>query len=181
MESVNPLKTLNFPGFRARAQPAMRFRVRFWAEKLILVIINQFIPIKARMNTATLHFPSVQLSIARFLGDPGQFNRPELPVDRFSCAQKHFFINTNNVKGYLLQQRESHCCLEPPRHGLQKNSVFRPKMAIFRLRCRGSNVVRMCSYFKHFLLGPICFVLDPAIVEIRKKQSDRSTLIYIHS
>ena len=129
------------------------------------------------MNAATLHFPTVQLSIVRFSGDPAQFNRPGLPVDRFSCAQKRFFINTNNVKGYLLQQHESHCCLEAPRYGLQKNSVFRPKMAIFRLRGRGSNVVQMCSYFIHFLLGPISFVLDPAIVEIRKKMFDRSALV----
>ena len=36
MESVNPLKTLNFPGFRARARPRMDFLIIF----MILVIVS---------------------------------------------------------------------------------------------------------------------------------------------
>jgi hypothetical protein len=99
--------------------------VFFWAEKLILVIIHQFLPRKATKNIITLHVSSIQLSIARFLGDPAYFNRPiGLPVDRFSIVKKHFFINTNNVKSFLLQQRGSHCCLKPLKSGLQKKQRF---------------------------------------------------------
>jgi hypothetical protein len=39
-----PLKTRNLPGFHAQAWPGMQLQVIFWAEKLILVIIFQFLP-----------------------------------------------------------------------------------------------------------------------------------------
>jgi hypothetical protein len=102
MESEKPSKTQNAPGFHARAGPGMATPPRsfFWAEKLILVIINQFLLRKATKNIISLHVSSIQLSIARFLGDPAHLNRPGLTVDRFSIVKKHIFINTNNVKGF---------------------------------------------------------------------------------
>jgi hypothetical protein len=48
----------------------MEFFVIFWAEKLILGIIYQFLPGKAKINICTLRFSTIQLSIVRFLGDP---------------------------------------------------------------------------------------------------------------
>jgi accessory gene regulator protein AgrB len=83
----------------------MAVPVIFWAEKLILVINYQFTPRKANINNYMLHLSSIQLSIAIFIGEPADFNRPGLPVDRFSNAQKHFFIKTSNVKGFYLQRR----------------------------------------------------------------------------
>jgi hypothetical protein len=97
----------------------------FVAYKLNLVVIHQFLLRKAKISIFKLHVSSIQLSIARFLSDdPAHFNRPELPVDQFSTAKKHFFIN---VKGFLLQQHGTHYCLKPLKNGLQKNSVFRPR------------------------------------------------------
>jgi hypothetical protein len=69
-----------------------------------LVIIYLFQPRKFKINIYTLLVSSVQLSLARFLGDPAHFNGPGLPVDRFSIGKKHFFMNTNNVRGFFLQQ-----------------------------------------------------------------------------
>jgi hypothetical protein len=45
-------------------------------------------------------------------------------------------------------------------------------MAIFKGPVPGSNVVKMSSNFIYFLLRPKPFVLDPAVVEIRKKLTD---------
>jgi hypothetical protein len=114
----NPLKTPYLSRFYARTWPSMELQVISWAEKIILVIFYKFL----------LYISSNQLSIARFLADLVHFNRPGLPVDRFSSAQKFFFTKTNNVKGVSLHQRESHCCLKSPEFGLQENSVFRPKI-----------------------------------------------------
>jgi hypothetical protein len=75
-EPENPSKTPNAPGFHARAEPGMATPVLSWAEKLNLVIIHQFLTRKATKNIITLHVSSIQLSIARFLGDPAYFNRP---------------------------------------------------------------------------------------------------------
>jgi hypothetical protein len=88
MAPENPSKTPNSPGFHARAGPGMAIPVFFWAEKLILVIIHQFLPRKATKNIITLHVSSIQLLIASFLGDPAHFNRAGLPVNRFSIAKK---------------------------------------------------------------------------------------------
>jgi hypothetical protein len=60
MAPENPSKTPNPPGFHDRARPGMAIPASFWAKKLILVIIHH----------------SIQLSIARFLGDPASFNIP---------------------------------------------------------------------------------------------------------
>jgi hypothetical protein len=67
---------------------------------LILIIIHQISPKKSKINRYLyIHcmFPSIQFSIARFLGDPAHFTRPELPVDQFSIVKNHF-INTNIAK-----------------------------------------------------------------------------------
>jgi hypothetical protein len=82
------LKTPNLPGFVARACLRMSTLVCFWAKKLILVIIHEFVPKNAQ-------FSSIQFLIAKFLGDPAHFNRPGLPEDGF--------LKTNNVKGVFLQ------------------------------------------------------------------------------
>jgi hypothetical protein len=71
----NSSKTPNPPGFHAQAGPPTK--------KFITLLVS-----------------SIQLSIVRFLGD--HFNRPGLPVDRFSIVKQHFFINTNNVKGFFI-------------------------------------------------------------------------------
>jgi hypothetical protein len=86
----------------------MAFPVILWAEKLILVIIYLFPPRKVKINIYTLLVSSIQLSLARFLGDLAHFNGPGLPVDRFSIGKKHFFMNTNNVRGFFLQQSGRH-------------------------------------------------------------------------
>jgi hypothetical protein len=52
---------------------------------------------------------SVAFSVSsRSYGDLGHFKGPELPVGQFSIRKKHFFINTNNFKSFLLQQRKTH-------------------------------------------------------------------------
>jgi hypothetical protein len=124
MAPEHPSKTPNPPGYHVRAGRAWRPRSFFWAEKLILVIIHQFLDRKTTKYIITLHVSSIKLLIARFLGDPALFNRSGFPVNRFSIVKKHFFINTNNVKGFLLQQRGSHCCLKPLKSGLQKKQRF---------------------------------------------------------
>jgi hypothetical protein len=86
----------------------MAISVIFWAEKLILVIIYLFQPRKVKINIYTLLVSSIQLPLARFLGDPAHFNGPGLPVDRFSIGKKHFFMNTNNVRGFFSQQGGRH-------------------------------------------------------------------------
>jgi hypothetical protein len=59
-------KTPNPPGFHAQTRLAMATPVSFWADKLILVIIHQFLPRKASINKITLHVSTIQLAIARF-------------------------------------------------------------------------------------------------------------------
>jgi hypothetical protein len=86
----------------------MAIPVIFWAEKLILVIIYLSQPRKVKINIYTLLVSSIQLSMARFLGDPNHFNGPGLPVDKFSIGKKHFFKNTNNVRGFFSQQGGRH-------------------------------------------------------------------------
>jgi hypothetical protein len=75
--------------------------VCFWAEKLILVIIHQFLPREAKISINKLHVSSIQLSIARFSGQPPHFTRPRFPMDRFSIVKKHFFINTITMSKVL--------------------------------------------------------------------------------
>jgi hypothetical protein len=82
--------------------------VIFWAEKLILVIIYLFQPRKVKINIYTLLVSSNQLYLARFLGDPADFNGPGLPVDQFSIGKKHFFMKINNVRGFFSQQGGRH-------------------------------------------------------------------------
>jgi hypothetical protein len=86
----------------------MELQVIFWVEKMILVIIYKFLRRKFKINIYALYVLSNQLLIARFLADLVHFNRPGLLVDRFLSAQKNFFTNANNAKGFSLQQRESH-------------------------------------------------------------------------
>jgi hypothetical protein len=50
MEPENPLKTPHLSCYHAQMRPGMEFLVIFWAWKLILVIIYQFLPRKAKMN-----------------------------------------------------------------------------------------------------------------------------------
>jgi hypothetical protein len=44
MAPENPSKMPNLSDFHTRARPGMAASVYFWAEKLILVIIYQFLP-----------------------------------------------------------------------------------------------------------------------------------------
>jgi hypothetical protein len=75
----------------------------------------------------------LQFSVARFLGDLAYFKGSELPVDRISIAKTQFFLNTNNVKDFLLQWRKTQGGLDPYIVSrLQRNSDFGLRMAIFR-------------------------------------------------
>jgi hypothetical protein len=58
---------------------------------------------KRGKNLLSLHFWINQLTLSWFLVDKIHCNVPGLPVDRFSIVKKHFFIITNNVKGFLLR------------------------------------------------------------------------------
>jgi hypothetical protein len=56
MEPENPSKMPIFPGFHPRAWPGLAIPACFWAEKLILVIIHQFLPREAKVSIFKLHF-----------------------------------------------------------------------------------------------------------------------------
>jgi hypothetical protein len=77
----------------------------------------------AQKIISSLHFLTNQIKFFRFLAELAHFNDPELPVDRFSIVKKHFFINTNNVKDFLLQQRIVHGCKDPSNTHLTPNVV----------------------------------------------------------
>jgi hypothetical protein len=102
-----------------------------------------FSPRNVNFNAFTYHIWTIKISAMAFLDDLALFQCSGLPVRRFSSNQKYFFINTNSVEGFLLQQRQSNGCLKLPRELLQKNSVFWLKMAIFKASAAGSNVVQM--------------------------------------
>jgi hypothetical protein len=118
--AMEPENLQNLPGYHARARLVVTTLVCLRAEKLILVIIHQFLHRKAKINMNKLHVSPIQLSISRFLGEPAPFNRPGFPVDRFSIFQKDFFNKTNNM-----------------------SKVF------FGDPVPGLNVVQMSSYFIH--------------------------------
>jgi hypothetical protein len=80
-EDKKSLQTPNLPGFYARGRSGMELSNIFWAEKLILVVIYQFLPRKAKMHIYALDVSMIQLLIAKLLGDPFHFYRPKLPVD----------------------------------------------------------------------------------------------------
>jgi hypothetical protein len=109
-EGKIPSKMTNFPGFWARARPGLEYLSKIWAEKLVLQILLR----NSEKFKPSLHFLSNQLKkLSRFLADLVFFNGPELPVGQFSIVKKHFFINTNNFKDFLLQQLKAHGCLDP--------------------------------------------------------------------
>jgi hypothetical protein len=77
----------------------------FWAENFVLVVIHQILSSNVEKIIPSLHFLTNQLTLSRFLVDLVHFNDPELPVGPFSIVKKHFFINTNNVKGFFYCNR----------------------------------------------------------------------------
>jgi hypothetical protein len=89
----------------------------FWAEKLVLVITQQILPRNVEKTFFHCIFGSINLPFP----DQIHFNVPGLPVDRFSIFKKHFFIITNNVKGFLLRWRKAHGGLDPSKSHLQAN------------------------------------------------------------
>jgi hypothetical protein len=102
-----------------------------------------FSPRNVNLNAFTYHIWTIKISAMAFLGDLALFQCSGLPAHQFSSNQKYFFINTNSVEGFLLQQRRSNGYFKLSRYGLQKNSVFWPKTAIFKAPAAGSNVVQM--------------------------------------
>jgi hypothetical protein len=90
MGPENPSKTLNLPGFHTQARPGMAILVCFWAEKLILIIFHQFLHRKAKISIFKMYVSWIQLSIARFLGDPAHSLSQEFLWTDFESSKSTF-------------------------------------------------------------------------------------------
>jgi hypothetical protein len=69
----------------------------------------------------------IQLSIAEFSGNLAHFNRLRPIVGTFSNSQKQFFMETHNVKGIFVHQREFCYFWEPFWYRLQETAFFGEK------------------------------------------------------
>jgi hypothetical protein len=104
-----------------------RFSGSGLVEKLVLIIIQ---------------YPPEYAQKCWKITDLVHFNGPKLPVDRFSIVKKHLFINTNNVKAFLYQQRKAHGCWDPSKAHSQPKVYFAlkniqgPRNRVIRLRPR---------------------------------------------
>jgi hypothetical protein len=70
--------------------------------------------------------------LSRVLADLAHFNGPELPVDRISIIKKHFFINTNNVKGFFIVTAQSPRLFGPFKISFANKFRFCSKKIIFQ-------------------------------------------------
>jgi hypothetical protein len=75
------------------------------------------------------------------LKDLAHFNGPELPVDQVLIVKKYFFININNIEGFLLQQHNVRSCFRPSNFHSQRNVDFVLKIIIFKALGAKSNVL----------------------------------------
>jgi hypothetical protein len=116
----------------------------------------------------------------KFLFWPINLNLPNFWPTWFTSMSQNFLWTNfqSSIFSSLLTISEVFYsnCARP--HGFldpsKSQRLFCSKNFLFKGPRAGSNVVQMSWYILKFLLGPISFVLDPAIVEIRQKNFDHS-------
>jgi hypothetical protein len=89
------------------------FDLKLWSQLRNLLVL-----------VVSVAFSRSSISNFQIFGQPGSLQRSKTSYGPICNLQKHVFINTNNAKGFLLQQRKVHGCVSPYKSHLQKKKQF---------------------------------------------------------